>query len=102
MRAKLSSMIDSARRFGDGNGSGGGVKRGMEAADAEDEVGVVAVVHQQPHLAVEGDEEDARLEQRGEEPDAALVELERADERDLQDDQRLVLGRQRQLEAARG
>ena len=41
------------------------------------------------------EEQDARVEQRGEEPEALLVELDRADEVDLQDDERRVVRRQR-------
>ena len=72
----------------------------MEAAHADHEVRVVAERDQQTHLAFDGQEDDARLEQRGEEPEPLLVELDRADEVDLQNDQRDLLGRDGDFEHA--
>ena len=92
----------TAIRCGLGNGSGGGLKRGWKPPTLTHEVRVVAEGHQQPHLAFDGEEQDARLEQRGEEVEALLVELDRADEVDLQHDERRVLGGQRHLAARRG
>ena len=61
------------------------VEARVEAADADStKFGVVAPGDEQAHLAFERDEQHARLEQRGEEPEPLLVELERADEVDLQ------------------
>ena len=76
MRAKLSLMTLIEMRRGDGNGSAGGLEARMESADRQHEIRVVAEIHQQAHLAVERDEQDARFEERREEPDAALVELD--------------------------
>ena len=87
-------------RFGIGNGSGGGLNARVEAADAEHEVRVVAEGDEHTHLALERHEQQARVEQRGEEVDALLVELDRAGEVHLQDEDGLVLGRQREPQHA--
>ena len=66
----------------------------MEAADRQHEIGVVAVGKQHAHRAGDRDEEDVRIEQRGEEVEALLVELEYAGEVDLQHENRDLVGRQ--------
>ena len=55
---------------------------------------------EQPHLALDGHEQHAGLEDAGEEVEPLLVELDRAREVDLQHDQRRVLVRQRELQHA--
>ena len=72
----------------------------MEAAHGQHEVRVVAPGDQQAQLAFERQEHDARFEQAREEIQALLVELDRADEVHLDDDQRRIVGRQRHLEHA--
>ena len=52
----------------------------IKAADREHEIRVVAEREQHAHFAFERDEQHARLEHCGEETDALLVELDRADE----------------------
>ncbi len=72
----------------------------MEAAHADDEVRVVADRDEHSHLALERHRQHARLEQRGEEVAALLVELDGAGEVRLDDDDGIVGGRQRELEDA--
>src|SRR5450756_859102 len=76
---------DGQRRRGEGR---------VETTDAEHEVGIVAERGEDRHLALDGEEEDARVVDRGEEVDPALVELDRADEVDLQHDHGDVVGGQ--------
>ena len=100
MRATAVLRMSSAIRRGLGNGSGGGVKRGWKPPTESTKFGVVAERDQHAHLALDRDEEDPRVVQRGEEPDALLVELDRADEVDLQHQDRRVLVGQDDLEHA--
>ncbi len=67
----------------------------VEAADAEHEVGLVAEGGEHRDLALDGQPQHARVHERGEEVDAGLVELDRADEVDLQDEDRQLVGGQR-------
>src|SRR3982074_455681 len=63
----------------------------MESAVRHEEVGLVAHRDQEPHLAFDGDGEQARVEQCREEPAALLVELDRADEVYLQLQDRIAV-----------
>nr|WP_159394157.1 hypothetical protein [Streptomyces sp. NRRL S-495] len=75
-----------------------GPERRVEPADRQHQVRVVPPGDEQAHTAVDRHGEDPRLEELREEPQPRLVELDRADERDLQDQQRELLGGQRALQ----
>src|SRR4029079_6171485 len=72
----------------------------VKPSHGEDEVRVVAVGEQNADLAVDGNEQKMRVEQRGKEIQPLLVELERAGKIDLQLENWEILGGQSQLEDA--
>ena len=90
----------TAMRFGTGTGIGGGSKSGWNPPTDEHEDRVVAERGEQRHLSFDREEEDARVVDRGEEVDALLVELDRPEEVDLQDDDGHVVGGQRHAQDA--
>src|SRR5437773_8779328 len=72
----------------------------MESADTDDKIRIVTEGHEQPHLAIDCQKNDARFEQGRVEIHSLAIKLDGAREVDLQNYERDFVGRYRDLQNA--